>query len=600
MRRVTACLSLVLACLPAAIVATPAGDTAARTGSETEKLHILFDREWEWNMESYPEWATGIGDDRYNDRWTDMSLAAIATRKEHSREVLARLKEIDRSALSPADQLNLDLFRHQAEMRVAGQRFPDELLVVSQFGGVHTRAAGMARQIPRSSAGDFEDFLKRLRAVPAQVDQHIVLLEKGSEIGVTIPRIVLGDVGQLIQNHIVEDPKDSPIYTLAFAEMPASIAAADQERIRTEALSVLSEEVIPAYHKFHRYFVEDYEPAARRTIACSDLPDGEAWYAYRIREETTTEMTADEIHALGLAEVERIRVEMEKIRSQVGFEGDLAAFFEFLRTDPQFYFTEEEMLLMTYRDIAKRIDPGLPRLFKTLPRLTYGVVAVPEYSEKTQTTAYYNGGSYEAGRPGLFYANTYDLPSRPRWEMEALTLHEAVPGHHFQMSLAAELGDLPEFRRHGWFTAYGEGWALYAESLGPELDMYRDPYSKFGQLTYEMWRAIRLVVDTGIHTMGWTRQQAIDFFMENAGKTEHDVRVEVDRYIAWPGQALAYKIGELKLKELRAHAEVELGSSFDIREFHDQVLLAGALPLAILESRIREWVAGQREGQEEI
>ena len=326
----------------------------------------------------------------------------------------------------------------------------------------------------------------------------------------------------------------------------------------------------------------------------TDMPDGQDWYAFRVRQMTTTDMTPQEIHDLGLSEVARIRAQMDRVIEESGFEGSFEDFTEFLRTDAQFYFDQPEELLAAYRDISKRADPELVKLFGKLPRLPYGVVPVPSYAEKSQTTAYYQQGSLEAGRPGNFYANTYDLKTRPKWEMEALTLHEAVPGHHLQISIAQELEDLPWFRRFGGETAFVEGWGLYSESLGEEMGFYKDPYSKFGQLTYEIWRAIRLVVDTGMHALGWTRQEAIDFFKANTGKTEHDIVVEVDRYIVWPGQALAYKIGELKIKELRAMAKDELGDAFDIRAFHDQVLGNGALPLRVLETHIKEWVASQK------
>jgi uncharacterized protein (DUF885 family) len=325
----------------------------------------------------------------------------------------------------------------------------------------------------------------------------------------------------------------------------------------------------------------------------SALPDGEAWYAYNVRQQTTTELTPEEIHAIGLAEVERIRGEMVAIMARTGFEGDLPAFFEFLRTDPQFFFTDKAELLAAYRDIAKRADPQLIKVFGQLPRTPYGVEPVPSYAEQSQTTAYYMPGSMEAGRPGTFYANTYALDTRPKWEMEALTLHEGVPGHHFQIAIQQELEDMAWFRRFGGYTAYIEGWGLYSESLGVEMGFYTDPYSKFGQLTYEMWRAIRLVVDTGMHALGWTRQQAIDYFKANTGKSEHDIVVEVDRYIVVPGQALAYKIGELKIKELRARAQQRLGEGFDLRAFHDHLLGQGSLPLTVLEQRMDDWIASQ-------
>jgi uncharacterized protein (DUF885 family) len=311
-----------------------------------------------------------------------------------------------------------------------------------------------------------------------------------------------------------------------------------------------------------------------------------------VRSQTTTGLTPDQIHELGLSEVKRIREEMEKIRQQTGFKGSLDEFFVFLRTDPRFFYRTREELLVAYRDISKRIDPELTRLFGRTPRLPYGVIPIPSYSEKTQTTAYYTQGSPESHRPGYYFVNLYDLKSRPKWEMEALSLHEAVPGHHLQIALAQELEGVPEFRKNASFTAFVEGWGLYAESLGPELGMYTDPYSRFGQLTYEMWRAVRLVVDTGMHAKGWTRQQAIDFFVSNSSKPLHDIEVEVDRYIAWPAQALAYKIGELKMKELRAKAERELGAGFDVRSFHDTLLGAGPLPLSVLETRMNQWIRG--------
>jgi len=426
------------------------------------------------------------------------------------------------------------------------------------------------------------------------VDQMIVLMKKGLGLGLTPPRITLREVAGQIEAQITDDPTQSPVFVAAVGDLPSSIPREEQERLRARAKTVVAEAVVPSIRKLHRFWVEEYYPKTREEIGVSALPDGAAWYDYNVKVRTTTDLTAEEIHQIGLREVTRIRAEMEKVKEEAGFEGSLSEFFEFLRTDPQFFFTEPEDLLAAYRDIAKRVDPELVKLFGRLPRLPYGVTPVPKETEKTQTTAYYQPGSLEAGRPGYFYANTYDLKSRPKWEMEALTVHEAVPGHHFQIALAQELEDVPRFRRFGGYTAFVEGWGLYSESLGPDLGLYEDPYSRFGQLTYEMWRAIRLVVDTGIHAKGWTRQQAIDFFLENAGKAEHDIVVEVDRYIVWPGQALAYKIGELKIKELRQHAEETLGDSFDVRTFHDTVLGAGAIPLSTLDERMKAWVEAQK------
>jgi uncharacterized protein (DUF885 family) len=364
--------------------------------------------------------------------------------------------------------------------------------------------------------------------------------------------------------------------------------------LQERGLKTLRERVLPALRKFHAFVKDTYVPGARRTLGMSELPDGEAWYAYSVAGSTTTSLTPREIHEIGLREVARIGDEMEALKKKAGFEGCLAEFGKFLREDPRFFYTSPEDLLAGYRDICKRADAELPRLFGKLPRMPYGVKAVPEYAALSKPTAYYEGGSIEAGRPGYFVANTSKLDARPKWEMEALALHEAVPGHHLQIALAQERGEKHELLRERFYTAYTEGWGLYAESLGTEMGLYKDPYSDFGRLTYEMWRAVRLVVDTGLHALGWTREQAIDYFRTHTAKTDHDIAVEVDRYLVWPGQALAYKIGQLKILELRRRAEKELGRNFDIRKFHDMILAEGALPLDVLEERVDEWIAGQK------
>lgn len=518
------------------------------------------------------------------------SAAAWQRRRAHNRETLARVEGIDRTKLGAEDQLNYDLFLLQAKLAVEGDQFPYELVPLDQMDGLYSVLGELAQRIPRDTVKDHENFLARMRAFPRAVDETIELLKRGLAMGLTPPRVILVNVAEGIANQISDDPAKSPVYTLAFMNFRSTIPQAEQERLQKEALQVLRADVLPAMRKLHAYWTAEYEPKTRQTIAWTSVPQGKEWYPYRVRQETTTNLTPDEIHTIGLAEVKRIRGEMEKIRAETGFTGTLEEFFTFLRTDPRFYYTTRQDLLVAYRDIAKRIDPELTRLFGRIPRLPYGVIPIPSYSEKTQTTAYYNQGSPEAHRPGYFYVNLYDLPSRPKWEMEALSLHESVPGHHFQIALSQELEQLPPFRRNAGFTAYVEGWALYAESLGPELGMYSDPYSRFGQLTYQMWRAVRLVVDTGMHAKGWTRQQAIDYFVANSSKPLHDIEVEIDRYLAWPGQALAYKLGELKIKELRAHAERDLGEAFDVRTFHDTVLGAGPLPLSLLETRMKEWV----------
>lgn len=571
-----------------------AGAQPQKNASDT-KLDQIIEREWEWGLKEFPNAATYVGDPRYNDRWPDSSPAAIERRNAHARALVTELEAIDRNTLTPEGRLNYDLLLRDARLAVEAQKFPGELVPLNQMGGVHQDVADLIQMQPRQTVEDYDKVIQRLRGITTLVDQDIALMRRGLAAGVTPPRITLRDVEKLIGELLVDDPTQNSIYEVAFTEMPESIPAEEQKRLRVEAAKVISESVIPAYRRLQQYFAKEYYPGTREAIGLSSVPDGREWYDYQVRVMTTTDMTADEIHQLGLSEVKRIRGEMESIRKQTGFEGTLLEFFNFLRTDPRFFYTEKEDLLAGYRNISKRIDPELTRLFGKLPRLPYGVVAVPEYSEKTQTTAYYQPGSPEAHRSGYFYANTYDLAARPKWEMEALTVHEAVPGHHLQIAIAQELENVPNFRRHGGYTAFVEGWGLYSESLGPELGLYTDPYSKFGQLTYEMWRAIRLVVDTGMHSKGWTRDQAIRYFKENAGKSEHDIRVEIDRYIVWPGQALAYKIGELKIKELRALATRELGAKFDIRDFHDTVLGAGALPLSILETRVKEWITSQKK-----
>lgn len=557
--------------------------------ADPARLKQLFDEYWKYNMEENPEWATYIGYPGLNDRWGDRSFSAIERRKRENLSIMEAVNSIAKDKLSQTDQLNYDLFKDRIALDIEGAEFPSELMPISQMGGVQQDIAQLLTISPANSVKDFQDILARLKGVPTLVEQVRALMEKGLKDGVTPPQVTLRDVPQQVRNQIVKSAAEAPVL-VAFKEFPNSIPAAEQEKLRKEAHSIYSREIVPVFEELANYLEKTYIPGCRAGIGLSELPNGKKWYVYLVKTYTTTAMTPDEIFNVGESEVRRLRAEMEKVIKEVGFKGDFAAFCEFLRKDPQFYFTKPEDLLQTYRDICKRADPELIKLFGHLPRLPYGVKPVPAYAEKSQTTAYYEPGSLKAGRPGYFFANTYDLKSRPKWEMEALSLHEAVPGHHLQTAVAQELEELPEFRRWGWYTAYGEGWGLYSEGLGYDMGFYEDPYSRFGQLSYEMWRAIRLVVDVGMHAKGWSRQQAIDYFTQNIGKAEHDIVVEVDRYIVWPGQALAYKIGQLKIKELREQAQKDLGEKFDIRAFHDVVLGSGPVPLNILEQMVREWV----------
>jgi uncharacterized protein (DUF885 family) len=444
--------------------------------------------------------------------------------------------------------------------------------------------------MPTATVADYEDIVSRLRRVGPLVDQTIALMERGVAAALTPPRMTLRDLPAQVSAQLMDDPLKSPMLA-GFSSIPASIPEAERARLTREAVDAYTQAVVPAFTKLRDFLVSRYLPACRETTAVSSLPNGASMYAYNVKWHTTTSMTPQEIHQTGLAEVRRIRTEMDRVMAASGFAGSFEAFVEFLRTDRRFYFTDAASLLTAYRDIAKRADPELAALFGVLPRTPYGVKPVPDAIAPSQTTAYYDPGSLVAARPGNMFANTYKLDARPKWEMEALTLHEAVPGHHLQISLAQERDDLPEFRKHSSFTAFVEGWGLYAESLGDEMGLYQDPYSKFGQLTYEMWRAVRLVIDTGLHSMDWSRDQAIAFFRANAAKADQDIIVEVDRYIVWPGQALGYKIGQLTIRELRTKAERALGARFNIRRFHDLVLGQGAVPLDALERQVEVWIA---------
>lgn len=567
---------------------------SAKNLEEDQRLWQLFEANWKYQMMNSPESATWRGYPGQNHRWSDLSLKALSVGKEVDTETLNTLLSINRSKLSEANQLNYDLFRRNAEMAVEKQGFPGEYLVINQMEGLPRDVPSMIAMMPNSSVTDYEAIISRLTGVSKLVDQTIVLLQEGLARGIVPPKIPLRTLPDQVMGQIQEVAFDSPMLS-HFRSFPDSISKEEKDRLKQSAEYAYIDEVKPAMERLHLFIRDEYVPKCRESVGRSALPNGVEWYDYMIRHYTTMSLSPDEIHDIGLSEVKRIRSEMEAIKNQVGFNGDLGQFFEFLRKDSRFYYDSADELLAGYRDICKRADPELIKLFRKLPRQPYGVVPIPSYIEKSVTTAYYQPGSNEAGRAGFFFANTYDLKSRPKWEMEALALHEAVPGHHLQLAIADEIEGLPEFRKYGRYTGYVEGWGLYSESLGEEMGFYADPYSKFGQLTYEIWRAIRLVVDTGMHAKGWSRKQAIDFFKANAGKAEHDIVVEVDRYIVWPGQALAYKLGELKIKQLRARASSKLRDDFDIRLFHDEILWNGALPLSILEKRIDNWIIGQEK-----
>jgi uncharacterized protein (DUF885 family) len=573
--------------------------------SAADTFRAQLDDDWKYWLTQYPEVATAVGYPGQNARWTDYSPAAIDARAAYLKNSVQRLSKIDRAALGAGDQITYDLYRDLLEVAAKGLAFHNDaipvrgviphnlLMPMNQLEGLQQDVPNVIAQMPAARREDYDNIIARLERVGPLVDQTIALMSQGMAAGMTPPRITFRDVPDQVKAQILADPLQSPLLD-AFKSWPSTIAEADRPALTTRAATAYRQAVVPAFTKLHEFLTTKYLLSCRETISVNALPDGAAMYDYNVKWHTTTSKSAKEIHEIGLAEVKRIRTAMDAVMSAAGFT-NYETFKQFLRTDPQFFFKDGASLLTAYRDVAKRADPELAHLFSQLPQTPYGVKPVPDAIAPSQTTAYYNPGSFVAGRPGIMFANTYKLDSRPRWEMEALTLHEAVPGHHLQLALAQERQGLAEFRKHSSYTAFVEGWALYAESLGGEMGLYADPYSKFGQLTYEMWRAVRLVIDTGLHSMGWTRDQAIEFFRTNAAKADQDIVVEVDRYIVWPGQALGYKMGQLKIRELRTRAEQQLGPRFDVRRFHDLVLDQGALPMDLLERQVDAWIANSRE-----
>lgn len=555
-------------------------------------LHQFFEQQWQRGLIESPENASYNGDMRYNAQWTNMSLSAIAEREAADRAALVSLQGFNRDSLSAADQLNYDTFEWQLNQNIARQAFREYLIPITHQGGVQT-ADGLVEILPFNTAKDYQDWLARLEALPVLIDQTITLMQEGIKTGMMPPKVLMERAGKQISKQANTKPEDSPFYK-PFLSFPESFSAKQKADFSDKAQTIIREKLKPAYAKLDQFFYQDYLPKSRTSISVSDLPNGKKYYDFLAQYYTTTTLTAEEIHAIGLSEVARIRAKMEVVKTEAGFKGTLPEFFTFLRTDPQFFYPTSAQLLEGYQALSKRMDPELVKSFHVLPRLTYGVRQIPENIAPDTTTAYYQPGATDGSRAGFYYVNLYKPEVRPKWEMMALSLHEAVPGHHFQFARALELPEMPMFRRTAYFVAYGEGWGLYAEQLGYDMGLYNNPYDKFGQLTYEMWRAVRLVVDTGMHAKGWSRQQAIDYFKANAPKTDQDIINEIDRYIGTPGQALAYKIGQLKISELRARAQKAIGATFDLRAFNDEVLSTGSVPLDTLEKHIDQWIAQQK------
>ena len=564
----------------------------ASVSASDESLDAVISNHWDWVLEQYPEYRREYGDMSGNQSWTDLSADAMAARHEATQAFIADLNDIDSGALSDIGQLNQRMLKTALEEEVESFNSGLHLIALNMRSGPQHRYT-MVERLPMVTESDYTDWLARLEKLPEQLGQYQALLSEGVDRERTQARIIIERIPKQLDALIVDNPEDSPFWGV-FDTMSESVDIQAAQAIKARARSVISEQVTPAYAEFKAFVEEQYLPNTREHPGIGTLPGGKAVYAMLARHFTTTDMTPEEIHNLGLAEVARIRGEMQAVIDEVGFEGDISAFNDFLRTDPQFYYETAEELLEAYQAVSKRLDPELVKLFGKLPRMPYGVRPIaPELAPDT-TTAYYMRPALDGSRPGWYYVNLYKPEVRPKYEIEVLSVHESVPGHHLQIALAQEIDGLPEFRRNSSVTAFIEGWGLYSERLGYDMGLYQDPYSRYGQLIYDMWRAVRLVVDTGIHYFGWSRQEAIDYFKFNAAKTEADIINEIDRYIGWPGQALAYKIGQLKMLELRANAERTLGERFDIRAFHDELLGAGAIPLDALEARMERWIAAEK------
>jgi uncharacterized protein (DUF885 family) len=581
---------------PATAAGAPPDATAAtRTEATTRVFHALLAEQWEADLRNNPLVATAAGDSRYDDRLPAVAPAELERIDREDAAFLARLRGIDRDALPPTDRLNHELLSFVLEQRVALAPYQAWRAPMLSDSGFHVEVMRMADGVPMNTGADYEKYLARLRAIPEYFRQNVANMRLGMQQGWTLPAEILPGIRAAIDAQQFPSAEQSPFWQ-PFRAMPETMPAAERARLQAAARTALDGRVLPAYRELQAFFIDEYMPAARNTVGASALPDGRRYYEALTKYFTTLDVSPAQVHEIGLREVARIRAEMDAVIEQVKFEGDFPAFLQFLRTDPQFYAKSSTELLMRASFIAKNVDGKLPAYFGHLPRMPYSVEPVPAELAPNYTGGRYSPPPVGGRRGGQYWVNTYALDKRPLYVLPALTLHEAVPGHHLQIAIAQEQGEVPPFRRNFYPHAYGEGWGLYAEKLGTEMGVYTTPYEEFGRLTYEMWRAVRLVVDTGIHSQGWTRQQAQDYLASNTALSLHEVRTEVDRYIAWPGQALAYKMGELKILELRARAERELGATFDIRAFHDAVLMNGGVPLPVLERQVTEYIAAAKAG----
>lgn len=557
--------------------------------SSPSPLAAILQEEWENRLKENPLAAQTAGDHRYDDRLPSIAQVDLERRAAFTKAIVARLEAIDEKGLSVSDSISRRMLLRELRQRLSAYSFGAQRTPITADWGFHLDIAQLPRSTRFSNTQDYENYVVRLKAMPAYFDQHIAWMRDGLKAGFTIPKIVLEGYEQGIAAQVVDDVEKSSFFE-PFVSFPGGVPEADRARLRAQGRAAVDQGATAAFRAFLKFFVEEYRPGARATLGASDLPRGREYYPSLVKWFTTLDVTPDQVHEIGLAEVARIRAEMETVKTKAGFGGSLAEFIEMLRTDPRFYAKTPGELLREASFIAKKMDGKLPGFFGKLPRLPYGVEAVPDAIAPKFTGGRYVDPPVGGQKAGFYWVNTYDLKSRPLYVLEALTLHEAVPGHHLQGALTQELTSVPPFRQVAYVDAFGEGWGLYSEHLGLEAGFYADPYSDFGRLTYEMWRACRLVVDTGIHWKGWTRDQALKFLGSNTALSRHEVKTETDRYISWPGQALAYKMGEIKIRELRARAEKALGPRFDLRRFHDAVLANGTLPLDVLEERIDAFI----------
>ena len=560
--------------------------TTEKPHPDQKKFKEFLDENWQDSMEKSPLFASLLGDKRYDDKVSSNSIEDFFSEKEYESYVLEVLSQIDPNNLSEEDQLNYRLLKSDYEISLEGREYPGYYMRLNQRGGVQDYYL-YGNRLNFTDLQSYKNWFERVKGYTQNVRNSLEINKEGLELGYTQPKLVTRGVSAQIGAMLERDLEDHPYFKI-FKNVGDVASPEDALALQNEVKEYIQNVLNPTYQELYDFLINEYLPESRDTIGISDVPNGKEWYEYLARYHTTTNLTPDEIHEIGLREVAKIRAEMEGIIEQVGWEGDFNSFLQYLRTDPRFYYETGEELLQAYRAMSKEIDAYMPTLFNKLPRAPYGVIPIPMESAPFTTTAYYNAPS--EGRPGYYYANLYMPEVRPKYEIPVLSVHEAVPGHHHQISLAQEMENVPNFRKYLSITAFVEGWGLYSEQLGESMGIYDDPYDKFGQLTYDMWRAVRLVVDTGMHYKNWSREDAVNLFLENTAKTEQDINNEVDRYIAWPGQALAYKIGQLKIMELRDKSKEALGDDFDIKDFHDHILSFGSIPLNILEEKVDEFI----------